>query len=591
MTEKNEVSREKLRRLARKVAKTGELPDIAGLTDEQLKHLFYEFGIYQVELIASNEELRELRAELEQERDKFHELYHLAPVGYLTLDAEGTVLEANLTVCDMFNRTREEVIDADFEKFFILEDIKKLRRHMENLAEDETPGSCELEIKWGNNVEMTHIRLESRPMRKEKSNENTFLCSVIDISERIRLEKDLENARDSAEAANQAKSEFLANMSHEIRTPMTGVLGMLQLLERAELPKREKKYVNSAQEAGKTLMSIINDILDLSKIEAGKIEISKQVFPLRNEMDRVIDLFRLQAEEAGIELSCRVDENLPLSFKGDPVRIRQILFNLLGNALKFTSKGSVNLKVMHSGVRTKNRLRVTFTVSDTGCGMSDDSQERVFRPFEQADTESSQKTRGTGLGLTIVGRLVKLMNGTLSLSSSLGQGTTVSFTLPLEETESTAATDNAPGGDISAAETNEHDPEGYRILFADDNVINKMAAQDFLSSYGHEVVTVMNGREVLQELEQNDFDLVLMDIEMPEIDGLEATRRIRESKTISNNKIPIIALTAYALEQDYKRIMNTGADDHVAKPYEYDELDRKIRSLIVEKKKNSKKDT
>ena len=389
--------------------------------------------------------------------------------------------------------------------------------------------------------------------------------SHADITSRKAMERELIDARDQALAASRSKSEFLANMSHEIRTPLNGVLGMLQLLEGMELSEEQKQYVHLAATAARRLTGLLSDILDLSRIESGRLNISERPFELRDLCAAIEGIFAHSTRRKNVRLEVSMADGLGGALMADDLRLRQILFNLVGNAVKFTSEGFVRVEISSLGADRARRERILFCVSDSGPGMDDAFLDRAFEPFVQAEKEYVREHQGAGLGLAIVKRLVHAMGGTLAIDNGK-EGTTVCFCLPCGAAAAVGGTEVEPAR--AAVQ-----PESRRVLLVEDDPVSSLAVRRLLEKMGHVVSTAENGRMALESLHAGEFDLVLMDVQMPVMDGLQATRLIRSDGALGARAgIPIIAMTAYAMSGDREKCLASGMDGYVSKPVSAAEL-------------------
>jgi PAS domain S-box-containing protein len=553
--------------------------------------------------------IRRLSQNLESSEGRLRKTIDTALDAVITIDAGGAIVAWNIQAETIFGWSEEEVVGEPLESIII--PTRYRDRHRQDLARFRESREVSLLNRL---VELTAMRKDGAEFPVEWSmtaisvDGGYVLSSFIrDITERKQAEeaqgkyraqleleavmrtetlKALEEAKNHAESASRAKSEFLAHISHEIRTPMNGILGMTELLRQTSLSTKQGHFVDTVYRSGAALLKLLNDVLDLSKVEAGKIELERIRLDLDKTVKEVVDLFVDQAEGKGVELTCVLDESIPSVLQGDPVRLQQVLMNLVSNALKFTERGSVTLTVT---VEEESALHaiVRFEVQDTGIGVPPAAHAKIFDPFSQADGSTARKFGGTGLGLSIVKQLILLMEGTVGVKSEAGQGATFWCTARFAKVSGSTreAGKRFPawrGGVLPSIPTQLPDPRiiGARILLAEDNPVNREVAVCMLEQLGCQVVAVEHGREAVMQAESSRFDLVLMDCQMPEMDGFAATKAIREGELRTGWYAPIVALTAHAIDNHRERCLAAGMDDYMSKPFTQVDLGEMIQRWI-----------
>jgi len=521
-------------------------------------------------------ELKEAVRTLEERTSYLHALITNNPLGVVVINARGRVISCNRAFEQLFLFSSAEILGRDIDELVIQQNAAtSFNGQLRLLAAGET--TFNTVQAW--RTDGTSIELEVRgvPIITDGTIAG-FYAIYEDISARVAAEKELRATKESAETANRAKSEFLANMSHEIRTPLNGVLLAAELAADENLSPTQREYLDTIRASGESLLLLLNDLLDLSKIEAGKMELHSATFSIEACLESCIGLMEGRAKQKCLNLSLEIAEGCPDLVKGDSLRLRQVILNLLGNAVKFTHRGSVTVRVRYTGMRSE-RLLYEFSIEDTGIGIPADKHAAVFKKFEQADTSTTRRFGGTGLGLAISRRLVELLGGRIWLKSEVGQGSIFYFTATfsaahehnLEDTDGSALTPLEGTGSL-------------RILLAEDNAINKRLAVRLLEKDGHSVAAVETGTDAVNACTQGSFDIVLMDIHMPEMDGIEAARTIRIRERESGRHTPIIAMTASAMKEDREACVDAGMDAFLSKPICAAELLATLRELSASTK-------
>jgi len=540
--------------------------------------IFFILMIIELLVINSIKEFyfrRASRIAIRESRERFQYLFESAVDSILILDNRKTIIDFNPASSALFGYSMRELVGKKFNILF----------HGDYQCVYETQmRTVELELKErfefrGRNKDGKDIFIDCSAVYFQGDETDTYFIICSDITRRKEAEAILKNAKEEAEKANLAKGEFLANMSHEIRTPMTAILGFSDLLESSILSKKQKEYVEIIKNSGESLLYLIDEILDFSKIEAGKVLVERKNFDFRKFLMRIEKTTNVWIKNRDIKLSFIVGNDIPKFLVGDPERLKQILRNLLNNAVKFTDKGEVKLEIKMNKV-VNPWVSIMFSVQDTGIGISKDDTNKLFKSFSQIDSALSRKYEGTGLGLAITAKLVEMMGGNLKMESNLGKGSKFYFSINLGK--GNLADENNRELVGTGLRTKIHkDLSNYSILVVEDNKVNRMLLDYTLKREGFEVVTAINGDNALNLLRKRAFSVILMDIQMPGKDGVEVTKEIKKT---SRKTIPVIALTANAMKGDREKYIGLGMDDYLSKPIKKRELLNTVIKWIVKSK-------
>lgn len=545
-----------------------EVPAVNKAGDELLVELAIspvEFGGRQF-FSAYLRDITEARAAQEQLRSseiRFQSLFELSPDAIVVINESAVIVDVNSRACELAKMTKETMLGRSaFD--FIPEDQVAAAHQGVKLTGDKNTVQVQIAFK-----DSEGVRIPTEVVgRRTETEAGTLYHGVIrDISSRIAFERQLRDAKEAAEQASASKSDFLANMSHEMRTPLNGVIGSLSLIDPDRIDPEARNLIQAAEHSAETLLILIDDLLDLSRIEAGEVDLEPTVFSPHRKAEMISELFSAMAAKKNIELNTSVD--VPEGqFRADAGKIRQVLINLVGNALKFTSRGSVDVSISYLGGEQSGTMQ--FEVRDTGIGISKKDQAVLFDRFKQADSSKSRSHGGAGLGLAICKELIDIMGGRIRLTSAPGVGSTFAVTLPVERAV------DVPTIDASPAETNAK-LKG-RVLIAEDSETNAMVAKTMLERLGLEYQHVTDGAAAVDTALHSEFDVILMDVSMPILDGLEATRILRER----GYKGPIVAMTAHALKEDRDSALAIGVNSYLTKPVRPDALRHELANWLTE---------
>ena len=509
----------------------------------------------------------------------------LIPICIFVVDKDLNLIYSNQQFKKMFNKCNDKNNNkrpGDFiccvNSFIMIEgcgfsekcnDCKFRNLIIDTFINNITSDSIEIQMETVENKTILNRCFKLNTVPITKNNEKEVLICLEDITEYKDMNKRLIKLKEAAESANKAKSEFLANMSHEIRTPLNGIIGMYQLIFDTKLTEDQKENLEIIKNCTDTLLSLINNILDLSKIEAEKVTIDNEEFEINKTIKKVIQIHSANANEKNIDLSYTIDENLPRVFYGDSNKIAQILNNLVSNAVKFTDSGYVKLSVKKIS-NDKGIFEILFTVEDTGLGIEKNKIKHLFKNFSQLDSSITRKYGGTGLGLAISQKLTELMGGKIKADSQIGKGSKFYFSIKLKEARYIL---EQPQVILNNESINNH----LKILLVEDNNLNQMVIKKMLEKIGYSKVDIAsNGFEAISNVEEYQYDIILMDIQMPEMDGLETTKIIRAKEEKLGGHIPIIAITAYALKGAREKFLSKGMDEYISKPISINKLKETI---------------
>jgi hypothetical protein len=507
---------------------------------------------------------KSIESQLEEQLRFVEVLLEATPMAIYLKDRAGRYLRFNKAFEELLGIERSQWIGRDV--FDLVPGPAADMMHAKDQALFDTGATQTYESVFTNHqTGMAHAGLYWKaPLSNREGDVTALVGTILDITERNRIEQALREAKRAAETANQAKSEFLANMSHEIRTPMNGVIGMTDLALETPLTATQHEYLTIVKNSAQALMVILNDILDFSKIEAGKLSIESVNFSLSRTLAETLKAIAVRARKKGLALIFQRESELPDQIRGDPGRMRQILTNLCDNAIKFTTQGSITVTARCTSLGTAG-VEVYLSVRDTGIGIPAERQKGVFQAFNQADTSTTRQFGGTGLGLTICARLVELMGGRIWVESEAGQGSTFHFTVHGQSVAGTDADSQVQAAQLTAVTPTRTDPRPLLVLLVEDNPVNQLLATTFLEKWGHAVVLAENGQEAVDLFAGQAWDVVLMDMQMPVMGGLDATRRIRAMEPPGQHT-PIVAMTANALASDRRDCLEAGMDEHLTKP-------------------------
>ncbi|SEA42155.1 His Kinase A (phospho-acceptor) domain-containing protein [Flavobacterium gillisiae] len=538
------------------------------LSDDEVIRLIHELEVHQIELEMQNEELLLAKNQADIATQKYTELYDFLPSGYFTLNTEGDITQLNLAGAELLGKNRFKLLNSRF-GFFVSDDTKPIFNFfLEKIFEHSNKQSCEVAI-INNEDKTVYVYM------KGIVGDTGEQChvSVINITERKLMEIELIKAKEEAEAASIAKTDFLANMSHEIRTPLNGIIGFTDLLMKSNLEKNHLEYMSTINESATILKHIVNDVLDFSKIEAGKLDleiVKTDIYELTNQ---VVDLFKYQATIKKIDLVLNIDDNVCQYVKADAPRLKQILVNLLSNAVKFTDTGKISLNISETQLMSKDSCTINFSLKDTGIGIKESSNKKIFKAFIQEDNSTSRLYGGTGLGLSIANKLLALMDSKLRLKSKVGEGSDFFFAIKFKRINEKQSSESKVDSTIIDHSTSFEVLSNKKVLIVEDNKINMLLVRTLVKKIitNATIFEASDGNEAVLHFKKEEPDIILMDIQMPNKNGYEATKEIRLLP--NGEQIAIIAITAGTMKEDKEKCFESGMNDYLPKPINLSDLE------------------
>ncbi|MFV8379222.1 response regulator [Flavobacterium sp. LB3R33] len=548
--------------------------------------VFVDLHTKNQELLVQAELLKKLNTDLTAQKLRSEYSLSLIEASYdplFAISTSGKITDMNNATVKATGVVRQKLIGTDFFDYFT--EPKMAHDVFQKVFKDGFIADSPLILRHKNG-NLIHVLFNGSVYKDDKGNILGAAIVARDVTNQKRVETELieakifaENSTLIAENAVKAKQQFLANMSHEIRTPMNAIIGFTKVILRTNLTDKQNEYLNAIKISGDTLIVLINDILDLAKVDAGKMTFEKTPFKMKSSIAAMLHLFETKIQEKNLKLIKEYDTNIPDVLMGDPIRLHQIILNLVSNAVKFTTKGKITVSVDLIN-EDDEKVILKFSVTDTGIGISEEKIGTIFENFQQATSETSRLYGGTGLGLAIVKQLLEPQNGTIRVESTIHKGSTFSFTLPFQKTNSNVEIEN------ESAEINS-EMKNIRVLVVEDIALNQLLMKTLLDDYGFELDIAENGKIAIEKLQENEFDIILMDLQMPEMNGFEATKYIRNTM---QSTIPIIALTADVTTVDVYKCKAVGMNDYIAKPVDETVLYNKILGTLKKSKQDKKEE-
>jgi CheY-like chemotaxis protein/nitrogen-specific signal transduction histidine kinase len=555
-----------LRRRAEKKLMASPSPNPESEAD--VRKLIYELQVHQIELQIQNEELMRAKERAELAENKYTELFKSAPSGYLILSKQGEIFELNVSAARLLNKEQSQLVNKRFTFFLTYLSKVDFNSFIDRVFKNHQKETCEVALSL-DSQSPSYLTLDGIT-----STDRAFcLLTMVDITHVKHAEESIFQLNLANEAI-KFKQSFLANISHEMRTPLTGILGIIDLMHQTELNAIQFEYITTLKNSSDNLKEIINQVLDYSKIEAGKIRLKPTLFSVKSTLEEIFVVHKAHVNPL-VDFSIQTDHKLPEFVYADQNRIIQVVNNLLFNALKFTSNGSVELNSqLVSADASGEHVVIKISISDTGMGIPDEMKKKLFVPFSQIDNNDSRSFEGTGLGLSICKQLVMLLGGEIGVESEYMNGSTFWFTFPAQI--GTPAAKIKENGNTNSDGNLKH-PLHLKILFAEDKQVNQKVIGLLLNSMGHEVTIAVNGEQAISLYEGGKFDLILMDIQMPVMDGITATRKLKEMYEFLP---PIVGLSANAFEGDRDKYMVLGLDEYLTKPFNKEEFIELITRIL-----------